>query len=318
MANNPPLPTQWLPTPKQMNVSKNTEIGWKEFKESFKDYSIATELDKKDPTVQAATLKTLIGPDCKRILINLNLKDDEIKDPTQILAALDGQFLKKTNVIFERYNFYQANQQQNENVEQFLDRIRHLAKTCGFKATEEDDMIRDRLILGSKDAQARARMFRQKEVANLNDAIQLLKISEVTSDQMKVMNKHDSLNYVKKRPAQKNTKPTSHMKCGSCGTQHERRNCPAYGKTCRKCQRLHHYAKMCKVRPDKKKPYKKKQSVHLLNEQSEHSEYSSDELYNIDEINHFNDAYVSTLYKQSKKDNSATFHTVEGPKKGYD
>lgn len=94
------MPTQWLPTPKPMNVSKNTELGWKEFKESFKDYSIATELDKKDPTVQAATLKTLIGTDCKRILINLNLKEDELKDPTKIIAALDGQFLKKNQRYF--------------------------------------------------------------------------------------------------------------------------------------------------------------------------------------------------------------------------
>ena len=43
---------------------------------------------------------------------------------------------------------------------------------------------------------------------------------------------------------------------------HERRKCPAYGKFCDKCSKLHHYAKFCKSK------FKKK--LHKLDE------YSSD------------------------------------------
>ncbi|XP_045541721.1 uncharacterized protein LOC123723199 [Papilio machaon] len=35
--------------------------------------------------------------------------------------------------------------------------------------------------------------------------------------------------------------------CGYCGTVHSRFECPAYGKTCRKCNKLNHFSKMCRA-----------------------------------------------------------------------
>lgn len=34
--------------------------------------------------------------------------------------------------------------------------------------------------------------------------------------------------------------------CSRCGYQHQRRSCPAYGKTCKKCKKLNHFAQVCK------------------------------------------------------------------------
>ena len=48
------------------------------------------------------------------------------------------------------------------------------------------------------------------------------------------------------------TKPTQQQDqrprrpCGNCGTFHKRRECPAYGKTCRKCNKLNHYGDYCR------------------------------------------------------------------------
>jgi len=36
--------------------------------------------------------------------------------------------------------------------------------------------------------------------------------------------------------------------CWKCGTNHSYRQCPAYGKRCRKCNRYNHYEKNCKNR----------------------------------------------------------------------
>ena len=34
--------------------------------------------------------------------------------------------------------------------------------------------------------------------------------------------------------------------CGKCGKSHERGNCPAYGKTCNRCQGINHFKAVCR------------------------------------------------------------------------
>ncbi|XP_047997976.1 uncharacterized protein LOC125235448 [Leguminivora glycinivorella] len=36
-------------------------------------------------------------------------------------------------------------------------------------------------------------------------------------------------------------------RCGQCGGVHKKYDCPAYGRTCMKCSRPNHYARMCRV-----------------------------------------------------------------------
>ena len=137
---------------------------------------IAMELNKKDNTVQVATLKTLMGQAYRKILKGLKtlmgqayrkilkglkLSDEKTKDPKEILQALQDTFVVTRNVLYDRYRFYTAKQQPQENVEQFLDRLRHLASDAKFQSTaQEDEALRDILVLGCRDEAARARLFR--------------------------------------------------------------------------------------------------------------------------------------------------------------
>jgi hypothetical protein len=34
--------------------------------------------------------------------------------------------------------------------------------------------------------------------------------------------------------------------CSKCGIKHDQNKCPAEGKTCAKCKKLNHFARMCK------------------------------------------------------------------------
>ena len=47
-------------------------------------------------------------------------------------------------------------------------------------------MLRDRLVLGTRDKAARARLFREKE-CNLKKAVKSLRISEVTQEQLRLI-----------------------------------------------------------------------------------------------------------------------------------
>ena len=65
--------------------------------------------------------------------------------------------------------------------------------------------------------------------------------------------------------------------CLFCGNKRhaKKKDCPAYGQTCRKCKKANHFAKVCMQ--------KSKQQVHMLNE-DESEEESEDDILSIEEI----------------------------------
>ena len=62
-----------LPPPDVMVCTGNVATNWKIFKEAYNDFATATELTNKDDEIQAATLKTVMGKECRQILSRLEL-----------------------------------------------------------------------------------------------------------------------------------------------------------------------------------------------------------------------------------------------------
>ena len=84
----------------------------------------------------------------------------------------------------------------------------------------------------------------QKNAQSLsfNRAVNLVKNMEATKKQKhQMVNKTDCINAIENKKDMKN-----HV-CEKCGLKHYIRNkCPAYGKKCSKCNRINHFAKICK------------------------------------------------------------------------
>ena len=78
------------PGPEHINCNGDVSTNWKIFREAYEDYLIATGLDKKDKAIQVATLKSLMGTECKKILKRLQLSADEMKGPELILGKLEA------------------------------------------------------------------------------------------------------------------------------------------------------------------------------------------------------------------------------------
>ena len=148
------------------------------------DYATVTQLTDKNNRVQVATLKTVMGTECKQVLNRLELTEEELSKTSTILEKLELYFAPERNILYERYLFHSAEQQPNETLDQYVLRLRKLAEPCKFEALH-DDMLRDRLVLGSRDKAARARLFREKE-CTLTKAIDALQISEATLEQQRL------------------------------------------------------------------------------------------------------------------------------------
>ena len=94
------MATYYLPPPEPM-VYRDVAANWKVFKEAFTDYATATQLTEKEATIQAATLKTIMGKECRQILLHLELTEADQKDTAIILDKLQAYFAPTRNILYE-------------------------------------------------------------------------------------------------------------------------------------------------------------------------------------------------------------------------
>jgi len=255
-----------LPVPEPMVCTGDASTNWKMFKEAYADYATATELQKKDKAIQAATLKTIMGKECRQILARLELSETESKDPAVVLAKLEAYFEPARNILYERFLFHGAEQLPNEMIDQYIIRLRRLAETCNFQGLH-DEMVRDRLVLGCRDKAARARLFRQKE-CDLKTALESLRISERTLEQLKQLATEEQevpVNAIRKdRHSKQHRPPITYPKskdsrhavlCNCCGGKQtaDHASCPAYGKSCNHCGKPNHFQAVCRRKKDIRK-----------------------------------------------------------------
>ena len=108
--------------PTKMNMKGDQVSNWQFFKASWQNYLVATELDKKDPSIRVATFLTVMGKECYEVYQNLPLTDEQRKSRQQILASLGAHFDPKRNVVYERFMFNSCKHEPKENTDTFMNR----------------------------------------------------------------------------------------------------------------------------------------------------------------------------------------------------
>lgn len=86
-----------------MSLTGDWNTNWDNFREEYEDYALATGLGEKPKDVQAATLRSLMGVECRHIYRhNLSLTEAQKGDAKVILDELESYFKPARNVIYER------------------------------------------------------------------------------------------------------------------------------------------------------------------------------------------------------------------------
>ena len=213
-----------------------------------------------------------MGMDCVKVMNSLTtLSADDKKDSEKILDALTSHFIPQKHLLFERVKFGFANQTDRETIDQYVVRLRQLAESCEFESLRES-LIRDRLVIGTRDSSTRDRLLRERPVPSLARCIEALRASELSrvhkeqfkdvvdpahtihasdkrrlKENRKGSGKHSRENT---RSFNKSSKGNSKSSCKFCGTDHplDRAKCPASGKTCHKCGKQGHFAVKCHIK----------------------------------------------------------------------
>lgn len=103
-----------------------------------------------------------MGSDALRVFDGLKFQNAEDKEMIDaVIKAMEEFCAGQTYEIYERYTFSKRNQKPNETIDAYVAMLRTLARTCKYEALE-DEMIRDRIVLGIRDNSTRKKLTRKE------------------------------------------------------------------------------------------------------------------------------------------------------------
>ena len=233
---------------------------WTLWKQMWDSFAIITKLSEQDDATQRQVFVCHCGVDILDIYNNVEYEEDEDKTLENALKKIDLRFKGEINETYERYVFNQRIQKSDESFDEFYKDIKHLSGTCNF-GNLKDSLIRDRIVCGVNDKTTRKRLLQERQLT-LKGSCDICRSAEATSIQLGAIGgeakpEADSVNKVKSKSTRKTEKFVKFEKsakkkvksaeCKFCGKKHEfkRGVCPAWGKTCAKCQGRNHFANKC-------------------------------------------------------------------------
>lgn len=186
-------------TPKHLELQGNLSENWRKFYQSFEIYMVAAALNTETDARKIAILLNTIGEEALEIFNNFTAKKDELKKFDVVVNLFKNYCNPKKNLRYNRYIFYNRNQEDHEQFDHFLTDIQKLIKNCDFKSESTDDMLTDRIILGIHDKDLQAKLLKTDESElTLSKTIEFCRIAEVTKIQVqKVQQESSHLNEVK-------------------------------------------------------------------------------------------------------------------------
>lgn len=279
--------------PGSLKLTGNLDTNWRSFKQQFELYIAAIGASETASKRKVALLLTVAGTEAIEVYNTFAFEPADDKNRLdKVLQKFDEHCLSKKNETYERYVFGSRLQREGEAFDSFLTDLKLKASTCNF-GTLRDSLIRDQIVFGICDRKVREKLLGEHEL-NLEKAVKICQASELArqhAETFDVAKKGlaqqpaqtqgdvDAISFNNKgrgkcrdtRSREKEFRDRE-FSCKRCGGHHKARQCPAYGKTCSRCNGLNHYAKMCLSRGKEVKERK----VHIVNETEEDSDSQSD------------------------------------------
>ena len=240
-----------------------TPDDWPRWRRRFEQFRVASGLAADgDAEKQITMLLYCLGEQSEAVFESTKPTEEERKDYTKVLEKFDAFFAVRKNVIFERARFNRRNQQPGENVDQYIMALHTLAASCNYGAME-DELIRDRLVVGILDKNLSARLqldpdldlekakkcIRQRESVNEHQSA----LQETTTPNLEAISrgpkKRQHYTQRSERIRTPNTrlpKQSNRQQCTRCGKEpHSRDKCPAKDAVCNRCHKKGHYGALC-------------------------------------------------------------------------
>ena len=242
-----------IPVPKALDIcSDGRSSNWELFRQSWDNYELATSLIEKPEPQRVATLLSIIGYEALIVYNAFDWSHDEQKTVQNVLQRFENYCMPKKNVTYERFVFLSRKQKQNENINDYIVALRNLVRNCEY-GNLTDSVVRDAIVMGTRNKKTQEILLRENNLT-LDSCVNIVRAAErakqhsnfITDDkeENQEMMEVDKITDGRGTTARRNNL----SKCKYCGNNHVwgRKNCPANGKTCSKCGRNDHFAKVCR------------------------------------------------------------------------
>ena len=239
---------------------------WPRWRRRFEQFRVASGLGASDATQQVSTLLYCVGEEAGAVLASTGITADERKVYDTVVKKFDDFFKVRRNVIFERARFNRRNQQEGETAEKYIMELYTLADNCNY-GDLRDEMIRDRLVVGIRDA-ALSRQLQLDAELTLEKAKTKVRQREAVAEQQKVLKLNTPSAGLEEVHSRKRFTPNNRgqrrhargrsdrngqardtppsKSCTRCGrSPHPREQCPAKDATCHRCNKKGHYGAQC-------------------------------------------------------------------------
>lgn len=230
--------------------SGNVAEQWRKFKKQLAFY-FDSRYSKKQLTdrKKIGLLMTSLGPEGIEVLETLFDEEEEGREPTysEIIEAFDEFCNPRKNLVFERSVYFRMRQQPDQTVDSFIVALKRQAALCEFSYDERDNLIRDILVIGVRDAKLREELLRDPDLdlQAATNAAKARERSNAEAQQMEAIQHPEKLAVAKvtERPSpSQNNQP----RCAACTFKHgNRRPCPAIKAACHKCGKVGHFSRAC-------------------------------------------------------------------------
>ena len=233
-----------------LQVDRGTDFtAWKAQWEAYRSLS---GLDKESQVKQVKALTLCFSRETLTIVDNLGLTAEQRGSVTSIVEAMQRYVEGHINESVERRNFRRRVQQPGESFDDFLVSLRELAKTCNFCSADcIQKNIRDQIIEGLMEGDTVEDLLQVKDLT-LATAITKCQGQEAAKRQRAEMARcTPETSSAIQKVRQGEDLPTTPQTCLGCGAkphQGGRRQCPAFNQTCHLCQKIGHFAKVCRGR----------------------------------------------------------------------
>ena len=227
---------------------------WRHWKRTL-DFFLQSLPDDPPPN-KLATLVNFVGASVYELIADSDTFENAI-------LVLETAYDKPKNEVFARHLLSCCKQDQGQSLDQYLQKLKTLAKDCNFKAcsaeVHKDEAIRDAFISGLLSPHIRQRLLEKSklDLKTAFDDARTLDMAEKQSHSYRSDNLTAALD--KSPDSDQNTSnnlaaagPTED-KCFFCGyKRHPRNKCPAKDATCKKCSKIGHFAKVCRSGKERK------------------------------------------------------------------
>lgn len=275
-----------MPTPSPFKViGENTNLSksWEQYLKRFEYYLSASGITKDER--KKAMLLHLAGEEVQDVYETL---PDGGQTYAQTTEHLTNYFNPQKNIAYERHAFRSCKQEKDENMDNYIIRLKKMAISCEYEQDPADDMIRDQIVDSCHSNELRKKFLKEKNLtlAKIQDIARASDLADLHCNKMEETKKSSpkekedyaykvQTNRPKRKQFQPRQQPRSARKpkqvCFRCGFEgHSGYEClRSRTVICTVCHRKGHFGHMCRS--------KVKQKVNFVNENLDNNESDNDE-----------------------------------------